>query len=79
VITEFTAGFPTGNPKGIVTGRDGNLWVAMAGGNGAIARVTKSGEVTEFETLAAGDPEDIAVGPDNNLWYVDSAANLIAA
>jgi streptogramin lyase len=77
VITEFTAGFPTGNPKGIVTGRDGNLWVAMAGGNGAIARVTKSGEVTEFETLNAGDPEDIAVGPDNNLWYVDSATNLI--
>ena len=77
VITEFTAGFPTGSPKGIVTGPDGNLWVAMAGGSGAIARVTKSGEVTEFQTLTAGDPEDIAVGPDNNLWYVDSAANLI--
>jgi streptogramin lyase len=77
VITEFTAGFPTGSPKGIVTGPDGNLWIAMAGGEGAIARVTKSGEVTEFPVLTAGDPEDIAVGPDNNLWYVDSAANLI--
>jgi streptogramin lyase len=77
VITEFGSGFPTGSPKGIVTGPDGNLWVAMAGGDGAIARVTKAGEVTEFETLTAGDPEDIAVGPDNNLWYVDSAANLI--
>ena len=77
VITEFGSGFPTGNPKGIAAGPDGNLWVAMAGGNGAIARVTKSGEVTEFETLTAGDPEDIAVGPDNNLWYTDSAANLI--
>jgi virginiamycin B lyase len=77
VITEFTAGFPTGSPKGIVTGPDGNLWVAMAGGDGAIARVTKSGEVTEFPVPTAGDPEDIAVGPDNNLWYVDSAANLI--
>jgi virginiamycin B lyase len=49
----------------------------MAGGDGAIARVTKAGEVTEFPTLTAGDPEDIAVGPDGNLWYVDSAADLI--
>jgi streptogramin lyase len=77
VITEFTAGFPAGSPKGIVTGPDGNLWVAMAGSGGAIARVTKTGDVTEFDVPTAGDPEDIAVGPDNNLWYVDSAANLI--
>ena len=49
VITEFGAGFPTGSPRGIVTGPDGNLWVAMAGGNGAIARVTKAGEVTEVD------------------------------
>jgi streptogramin lyase len=77
VITEFTAGFPTGSPKGIVTGPDGNLWVAMAGGDGAIARVTKAGEVTEFPVPTAGDPEDIAVGPDNNLWYTDGASHLI--
>jgi virginiamycin B lyase len=77
VITEFTAGFPTGSPRGIVTGPDGNLWVAMAGGDGAIARVTKAGEVTEFPVPTAGDPNDIAVGPDNNLWYVDSGAHLI--
>jgi virginiamycin B lyase len=77
VITEFTAGFPTGSPRGIVTGPDGNLWVAMAGGDGAIARVTKAGDVTEFPLPTPGDPNDIAVGPDGNLWYVDSAAHLI--
>ena len=77
VITEFTAGFPTGNPRGIVTGPDGNLWVAQAGGDGAIARVTKSGEVVEFPVPTAGDPTDIAVGPDGNLWYVDPAANVV--
>jgi streptogramin lyase len=77
VITEFTAGFPTGNPRGIVTGPDGNLWVAQAGGDGAIARVTKAGEATEFPVPTAGDPTDIAVGPDGNLWYVDPAANVI--
>jgi streptogramin lyase len=77
VITEFSAGFPTGSPRGIVTGPDGNLWVAMAGGNGAIAQVTRSGEVTEFPVTTPGDPTDIAVGPDNNLWYTDPASNLI--
>ena len=77
VITEFTAGFPTGSPRGIVTGPDGNLWVAQAGGDGAIARVTKTGDVTEFPVPTAGDPNDIAVGPDGNLWYVDPVANVI--
>jgi streptogramin lyase len=77
VITEFTAGFPTGNPRGIVTGPDGNLWVAQAGGNGAIARVTKSGVVDEFPVPTPGDPTDVAVGPDNNIWYVDPTANVV--
>ena len=77
VITEFSAGFPTGSPRGIVSGPDGNLWVAQAGGDGAIARVTKTGDVTEFPVPTAGDPNDIAVGPDGNLWYVDPAANVI--
>jgi streptogramin lyase len=77
VITEFTAGFPTGSPRGLVTGPDGNLWVAQAGGDGAIARVTKAGEVTEFPVPTAGDPNDVAVGPDGNLWYVDPVANVI--
>ena len=77
VITEFTAGFPTGSPRGIVTGPDGNLWVAQAGGDGAIARVTKTGDVIEFPVPTAGDPNDITVGADANLWYVDPAANVI--
>jgi streptogramin lyase len=77
VITEFTAGFPTGSPRGMVTGPDGNLWVAQAGGDGAIARVTKAGEVTEFPVPTAGDPNDVAVGPDGNIWYVDPVANVV--
>ena len=77
IISEFTSGFPTGSPRGITTGPDGNLWVAQAGGDGAIARVTKTGVVTDFPVPTAGDPTDIAAGPDGNLWYVDPAANLI--
>ena len=75
VITELTAGFPTGSPRGIVTGPDGNLWVAMAGGNGAIARVTKAGDVTEFDVPTPGDPNDIAVGPDGNLCGSSACAS----
>jgi virginiamycin B lyase len=77
VITEFTAGFPTGSPRGIVTGPDGNLWVAMAGGDGAIAKVSKAGDVVEYPVTTPGDPTEIALGADNNLWYTDPAANLI--
>ena len=51
--------------------------MAQAGGDGAIARVTKAGVVTEFPVPTPGDPTDIAVGPDGNLWYVDPTANVI--
>ena len=51
--------------------------MAQAGGDGAIARVTKAGVVTEFPVPTVGDPTDIAAGPDGNLWYVDPAANVI--
>ena len=50
----------------------------MAGGDGAIAKVTKAGEVTEYPVPTAGDPTEIAVGPDNNLWSTDPAANLVS-
>jgi streptogramin lyase len=77
VITEFSSGFPYGNPRGITTGPDGNLWVAEAGGNGSITKVTKTGVVTDHEVPTPGDPNDVAVGPDGNIWYVDPATNLV--
>jgi streptogramin lyase len=76
-ITEFADGFPTGSNRGIAVGPDGNLWVAQAGGDGAIARVTKAGVVTEFPVPTPGDPEDVAAGPDGNIWYVDSAVDVV--
>jgi sugar lactone lactonase YvrE len=77
MIAEF-GGLTAGNPKGIAVGPDGNLWIAEAGGNGAIARVTRDGGVTEFTAgLTPGDPWDITAGPDGNLWFVNRSPALI--
>jgi streptogramin lyase len=67
-----------GNPKGITKGPDGNLWIAESGLNGAIARVTPAGAVTEFTTgLTPSDPWDITAGPDGNLWFVSRSPAFI--
>jgi streptogramin lyase len=72
VITDFPDAILGGGPRGITAGPDGNIWVAEAGGNGAIARMTPEGVVTEFDlNLTPGDPWDITAGPDGNLWFVN--------
>jgi len=72
VITDFPGALLGGGPRGITAGPDGNVWVAQAGGNGAIARVSPAGVATEFDVgLTPGDPWDITAGPDGNLWFVN--------
>jgi streptogramin lyase len=79
LISEFTGLLGlAGNPKGITRGPDGNLWIAEAGLNGAIARVTPAGVVTEFNTgLTPSDPWDITAGPDGNLWFVSRSPAFV--
>ena len=78
VVTDFPGGLFGGGPRGIAAGPDGNVWVAQAGGDGAIARVTPGGFVTEFDVgLTPGDPWDITAGPDGNLWFVDRSPAVI--
>jgi streptogramin lyase len=58
-------------PTDLTAGADGNVWVVHlegVGGDGAINRVTPSGEVTEL--LWAGAYR-ITAGPDGNLWFTD--------
>jgi virginiamycin B lyase len=68
-IVEFPLSVAGGTPRDIVTGPDGNLWVARAG---AINRFTLTGFVTQFPLPDPdADAEGIAVGPDGRLWFAE--------
>ena len=74
VITEFPLPTPLSHPHGIVTGSDGNLWVAL--GSGAVARVTPAGVITEFPIGHPSSPNQIVSGPDGNLWITGNGVTL---
>ena len=67
-------------PNDIVTGSDGNIWVAEAGGKvaqiGASATPSVSAEYDVSASIAA--PTRIASGPSGNLWLIDTAGNNVA-
>ena len=76
-LSEFPV--PTANAllQGIVTGPDGNLWVAERSAN-AIARMTPEGVTTEFPLPNPGSaPFWLAVGPDGALWFTEISGNRI--
>jgi virginiamycin B lyase len=77
-ITEFrvTDGVTFGGGIfGIVTGSDGNLWMAD-GGISVIWRYNIAANTFTAFSLAGGSgPHDIAAGPDGNLWIPDSFVN----
>jgi len=77
-VTEFTGGVAPGftlnaAPEGIVTGPDGNLWFTENGPPGRVARMTTSGDVSEFTNgvTPADQPFGITAGPDGNLWITE--------
>src|SRR5947208_13434405 len=66
-ITESPTPTGSGDPIGITTGPDGNLWFT-AGTD--IGRITTAGSVTGFPVpQALGEPQFIRAGPDANLWF----------
>src|SRR5947209_13652407 len=77
-VSELGGLTPNSDPKGIITGADGNVWFTEDIGN-RIGRITPSGVVTEFSTglSNAAYPRDIAAGPDGNLWFTEFAGNRI--
>jgi virginiamycin B lyase len=61
--------YPTsGNPKGITSGPDGNLWITETGTN-EIGRLSPNGELTEFPIPSWCQPNVITAGADSNLWF----------
>lgn len=66
-----------GDPAGIASGPDGNLWFTERNA-GKIGRVTLAGVVTEFSIpTAASAPTSIAKGADGNLWFTENDGNNI--
>ena len=55
-------------PQTIAAGADGNLWFD---GDGAIGRMTPTGDVTRFEDGIDGSDLRVAAGPDGNIWFSD--------
>jgi streptogramin lyase len=58
-------------PTDLTAGPDGNVWLVLQegiGGDGAINKVTPSGQSTELLWSGANR---ITAGPDGNLWFTD--------
>lgn len=65
-------------PYGIITGPDGNLWFGEYSG-GAIARMTPSGQVTEYAPPSSiPGVVSLAVSKDGNIWFAESGAGVAA-
>jgi streptogramin lyase len=65
VSGEFAVEGISANDK-LIQGPDGNMWVTTASGTKDVARITPSGQVTEYD-LEAANPTGIAVA-DGKLW-----------
>jgi len=71
---------PTGtsrlrNPRGVVFGPDGNLYIADAG-NGALRRMTPSGELTTIEKPFAA-PMNLIMEANGDLYYVNEGTRQL--
>jgi virginiamycin B lyase len=75
-IDYFNIPTPVSYPSFITFGDDGSLWFCENQGN-KIGRITKSGEITEFELPShSSAPVGIATGADA-LWFAEIAGNRI--
>jgi virginiamycin B lyase len=74
---QFPLAAPVETNTKIAAGPDGNIWVAVHGAANDVARVTPSGEVTEFELEGIEFPTGIAAGPEGKMWV--TATNKVAS
>lgn len=62
-----------GSNNKLVEGPDGNMWLTLDGVGRDVAKITPSGEVTEYD-LEAVTPSGIAVGPEGRIWTTRNGA-----
>lgn len=80
-VTEYTGGVTPGftttsGPAHITVGPDGNIWFTESKSPGRVARITPTGQVTEFTgaiTPGSG-PNGIAArgSVDGNIWFIET-------
>jgi virginiamycin B lyase len=77
-ITEYsTANGLNANsiPRGIVAGRDGNLWFSDGStSKPAIGRINPGTQAISEVPNPGSNPLGIALGPDGNFWFADQGA-----
>jgi streptogramin lyase len=61
-------------PTEIVTGADGNLW--LAAGGATIWRMTPAGVSSPFTANGVGQLTSLAVGADGNVWFTDDGGKI---
>jgi streptogramin lyase len=66
----------SGYPQGIAAGPDGNVWFAAEFGD-HVARITPTGEITEFPTGFNSLPVGMTTGPDGNLWFTELSGQIV--
>jgi virginiamycin B lyase len=83
-VTEFSRGITSGEgPVDLAAGSDGAIWFteyqsccSYQVNESKIGRITMSGKVTEYSTIAPQSaPTTIVQGPDRNMWFVEMDAN----
>jgi streptogramin lyase len=74
-VTEFSTGITVESlPSKITVGPEGDLWFTERNNNlkgSKVARMTPTGEVTEFPVLAFSEPQGITLGPEGKLWFAE--------
>jgi streptogramin lyase len=72
--------YPVSVLRNLAAGPDGNLWVT-SGPQNAIAKLTPSGEVTQYplpripDSPDTSNPNGIVAGPDGALWFTQQGYN----
>lgn len=70
-IVHFTDGvIPTGEPRNVAAGPDGNVWFTYGKDGGKLGKVTPRGVVTSVTGDIPGNsgPFDLVAGQDGNVW-----------